>query len=63
MQWPALTVDALDSIRDSVEKLNHRLGADAEARAALQNISEEVNGLARVIDEILDVTRARRDAG
>jgi len=61
MQWPALTVDALDSIRDSLEKLNHRLGTDSEAREALQNIGDEVNGLARVIDEILDVTSARRE--
>jgi methyl-accepting chemotaxis protein len=62
MQWPALTVDALDSIRDSLEKLNHRLGTDSEAREALQNIGDEVNGLARVIDEILDVTSARRES-
>jgi PAS domain S-box-containing protein len=61
LQWPALTVDALDSIRNSLEKLNRRLPADPEAREALQEISEEINGLSRLIDEILDVTSARRD--
>jgi len=56
MQWPSLTVDALDSIRDSLEKLNHGApGKDAAAREALDRISEEINGLARMIDEMLDV--------
>jgi PAS domain S-box-containing protein len=54
-QWPALTVDALDSIRDSLEKLNQRLATDPEARESLENISEQINGLARMIDEMLDV--------
>jgi len=56
LQWPSLTVDALDSIRDSLEKLNQgAVGRDATARAALDRISEEINGLARMIDEMLDV--------
>lgn len=56
MQWPSLTVDALDSIRDALEKLNHgAIGKDAAAREALDRISEEINGLARMIDEMLDV--------
>jgi PAS domain S-box-containing protein len=55
MQWPSLAVDALDSIRNSVEKLNRGLAGDSKARDALQNISEEINGLARMIDEMLDV--------
>lgn len=55
LQWPALTVDALDSIRDSVEKLNQELAAHPAARQALENITEEVNGLSRMIDEMLDV--------
>jgi PAS domain S-box-containing protein len=55
MQWPTLAVDALDSIRSSLEKLNHSLAGDGEARDALRNISEEINGLARMIDEMLDV--------
>jgi len=56
VQWPSLTVDALDSIRDSLEKLNQgAIGKDAAARAALDSISEEINGLARMIDEMLDV--------
>ena len=55
MQWPRLAVDALDSIRSSLEKLNQGLAADAGARDALRDISEEINGLARMIDEMLDV--------
>jgi PAS domain S-box-containing protein len=55
VQWPALAVDALDSIRNSVERLNQALNGDSCARDALQNISEEINGLARMIDEMLDV--------
>lgn len=55
MQWPSLAVDALDSIRNSLEKLNHSLAGDGSAREALRNISEEINGLARMIDEMLDV--------
>ena len=56
VQWPSLTVDALDSIRDSLEKLNQgAIGKDVAARAALDSISEEINGLARMIDEMLDV--------
>jgi len=56
LQWPSHTVDALDSIRDSLEKLNQgAIGKDAAARAALDRISAEINGLARMIDEMLDV--------
>jgi|SRR6185503_11908125 len=55
LQWPALTVDALDSIRDCLETLNKPGADNAEARKAREAISEEVNGLARMIDEMLDV--------
>lgn len=55
MQWPSLAVDALDSIRNSLEKLNHSVAADPAARDSLSDISEEINGLARMIDEMLDV--------
>ena len=55
LQWPTLAVDALDSIRSSLEKLNHNLAGDGVAREALKNISDEINGLARMIDEMLDV--------
>ena len=55
MQWPSLAVDALESIRTSLEKLNHELAADSAARASLRNISDEINGLARLIDQMLDV--------
>ena len=55
MQWPSLAVDALDSVRNSVEKLNQVLATDHRARGPLRDISEEVNGLARMIDQMLDV--------
>ena len=55
VQWPSLAVDALDSIRTSLEKLNRDLAGDSSARGALRDISEEINGLARMIDEMLDV--------
>jgi PAS domain S-box-containing protein len=55
MQWPTLAVDALESIRSSHEKLNHHLAANSAARDSLRNISDEINGLARMIDEMLDV--------
>lgn len=60
MQWPTITVDALDMIRDSLEKLNQTGAAsDPAGREALGRISEEVNGLARLIDEMLDVGGGR----
>lgn len=59
LQWPSLAVDALDSIRNSLEKLNRDLAGDSTARGALREISEEVNGLARMIDEMLDVESMR----
>jgi PAS domain S-box-containing protein len=55
MQWPSLAVDALESIRNSLEKLNHELAADSSARGSLRDISEEINGLAKMIDQMLDV--------
>jgi PAS domain S-box-containing protein len=55
MQWPALAVEALDSIRDSVERLNQQLGDGSAALDPLRNISEQINGLARMIDEMLEV--------
>jgi PAS domain S-box-containing protein len=62
MQWPSLAVDALESIRTSLEKLNHDLAADSGARASLRNISEEINGLAKMIDQMLDVEGLGGDA-
>ena len=56
-QWPSLALDALDSIRTSLEKLNAKASGDAETREALSAISAEINGLARMIDEIIDVER------
>jgi PAS domain S-box-containing protein len=55
MQWPALAVDALDSMRSSLEKLQAGVPAEGPAREALTSISAEVNGLARMIDQMLDV--------
>jgi PAS domain S-box-containing protein len=60
MQWPSMAVDALDSIRTSLEKLNHDVAAIPAARDSLRNISEEINGLARMIDEMIDVETAGR---
>lgn len=60
LQWPAVTADALDSIRNSVEQLNHRVAADPEARQTLKDITAEINGLARMIDEMLDVEKPGR---
>ncbi len=62
LQWPSMAVDALESSRTSFEKLNQDLGASDVARDALRNISEEINGLARMIDEMIDVEgRKERD--
>jgi PAS domain S-box-containing protein len=55
MQWPTLTVEALDAIRDSVEKLNRSGISEPKAREELAHIAEQVNGLAHMIDEMLDV--------
>jgi PAS domain S-box-containing protein len=61
MQWPNVALDALDSIRRSLEKLNRDLAGEERARDALRNISEEINGLARIIDEMIDVERVGRE--
>ena len=61
MQWPNLALDALESIRRSLENLNRELAGESRARDALRNISEEINGLARMIDEMLDVERVGRE--
>ena len=55
LQWPSVAVDALDSIRGALEKLNQSQAGDAPGRDALRAISEEINGLARMIDEMIDV--------
>ena len=55
LQWPSVAVDALDSIRGALEKLNQSQVGDTPARDALRSISEEINGLARMIDEMIDV--------
>ena len=55
LQWPSMAVDALDSIRSSMEKLNQSLAGDTPGRDSLRTISEQINGLARMIDEMIDV--------
>lgn len=57
MQWPSLAFDALDAIRTSLEKLNANVSGDAQGREALREISGEINGLARMIDEMIDVEK------
>jgi PAS domain S-box-containing protein len=62
MQWPALAVDALESMRNSIEKVQAALPGEGPARAALASITEEINGLARMIDQMLDVESLNRQA-
>jgi PAS domain S-box-containing protein len=57
LQWPSLALDALDAIRTSLEKLNANVSGDSQAREAVREISAEINGLARMIDEMIDVER------
>ena len=57
LQWPSLALDALDAIRTSLEKLNANVSGDAQGREALREISGEINGLARMIDEMIDVEK------
>lgn len=59
MQWPTLAVDALDSIRNSLDRLGRDLPSDTRAHESLRNISEQLNGLARMIDEMLDVEQPK----
>ena len=54
-QWPSVAVDALNSIRGSLEKVNESLQPGSAGRDALRNIRDQVNGLARLIDEMNDV--------
>jgi PAS domain S-box-containing protein len=63
LQWPSMAVDALDSIRASLGKLNQSLAGDAPGRDAISAISEEINGLARMIDEMVDVEGSARRKG
>lgn len=55
MQWPSVALDALGSIRNSLEKLNRSLAGDSAARGTLREIGAEINALARMIDEMVDV--------
>jgi PAS domain S-box-containing protein len=57
LQWPSLALEALESIRTSLEKLNAKVSGDAQGREALREISGEINGLARMIDEMIDVEK------
>jgi PAS domain S-box-containing protein len=57
LQWPSLALDALEAIRTSLEKLNAKVSGDAQGREVLREISGEINGLARMIDEMIDVEK------
>jgi PAS domain S-box-containing protein len=46
MKWPSMALDALDSIRSSLAKLDPAVAAD---------IDEQITALARMIDEMVDV--------
>jgi len=52
LEWAGLAVEALDSIRNSLEQLNGQLRVDAPAKQELDNISEQINGLAQIIDAL-----------
>jgi PAS domain-containing protein len=62
-QWPATAVDALESIRGSIERLEPRLAGDAAGRDALRSIGEQISGLARMIDQMRDVHQADGEPG
>jgi len=62
-QWPDVTLDALDSIRLSVDQLNRNPGLEPQARDAVESIAEQIAGLARMIDEMKDVQSPRRSGG
>lgn len=54
-QWPNLTINVLGLIRAAVEQLNSSSGLDSDAREALSTIGAQINDLARLIDEMIDV--------
>jgi hypothetical protein len=55
MQWPSVALDALDSIRGSLEKLDQAVDTGSAAHGMLRDIGEQVSALARLIDEMVDV--------
>jgi PAS domain S-box-containing protein len=55
LQWPDVVVEALESIRMSLEQVNRNPGLESQAREALESITEQINGLARMIDEMREV--------
>lgn len=54
MKWPSVTLDALESIRGSLEKLDRAVAAD---------IDEQITALARMIDEMVDVEAIGKPGG
>jgi PAS domain S-box-containing protein len=52
LEWPAMVVEALGSIGNSVETLRGSTSVDAQHREMLDSISEQLRGLASLIDEI-----------
>lgn len=55
MKWPSVALDALESMRGSLEKLDRAVDTGTSARGTLRDIAEQVNALARMIDEMVDV--------
>ena len=53
-QWPNLTINVLDLMRASLDQLNRSAGLEPEERAALGSLGEQINGLALLIDEMID---------
>ena len=54
-QWPSLTMNVLDLMRASLDQLNRSAGLEQEEREALGSLGEQINGLARLIDQMIDV--------
>lgn len=51
-QWAAVADDALNVMRTAVESLNRSSTSDAQGKRAVELLAREINGLARLLDEI-----------
>jgi PAS domain-containing protein len=54
-QWPHLTNNVLDLMRAALDQLNRSPGLEPEERETVGAIGEQINDLARLIDEMIDV--------
>ena len=52
LEWASFAASALESIRDALEKLNAELGSERGARPALDNLTEQINGLAGLVETL-----------